>query len=111
MIAATAAEAELDRRALKIMGRDSIDYLQACSKAQTEDPSLYEKYLKEKEAIDEYKQVHAGCTEGKSYPIHEEQDGSFHLDSCDSHGGCIAAQGIIYCPYCGRLLDRLSPES
>jgi hypothetical protein len=53
-------------------------------------------------------EVHKECTdnEDKSYAIHyDEEDKQFHIDSCDSHGGCVAASDIKYCPYCGKLLS------
>lgn len=52
-------------------------------------------------------EIHEKCTkENNSYPIHKDTDGSFHIDSCDSHGGCVAANNIKYCPYCGNPLDN-----
>ena len=56
--------------------------------------------------MEEYKQVHKECTKENSYDIHEEKNGSFHLDSCDSHGGCVAASDIKFCPYCGKELSK-----
>lgn len=54
-------------------------------------------------------EVHHDCTKDNSYPIHLE-DGTFHLDSCDSHSGCVAADDIKFCPYCGKALEAEKKE-
>lgn len=57
--------------------------------------------------MEECQEVHHECTEDLSYPIHFEEDiNEYHLDSCDSHGGCVAANNIKYCPYCGEELVK-----
>ena len=47
LVQITQAEIELDSRARKIMKSDGLQYPQACSKALTDDPSLYKKYCDE----------------------------------------------------------------
>lgn len=55
--------------------------------------------------------VHQDCTKENGYDICREKDGTFHLDSCDSHGGCVAASNIQYCPYCGEKLTNPTPHT
>jgi hypothetical protein len=102
MFQATNAEAQLDTLARKIMKSHDLNYAQACSKALTDDPNIYQRYCDETAANStvlvpvpvEYSDPFAKRAKAKSGG--DEPDG----DTCPSCGGDVDADDA-YCAQCG----------